>query len=406
MTAEWTPMRWPAAWKSLSSFDLVRGTAVNCLILDKGGDLATVAARAAEAGFEVIDPGSQPPGIKTVKGLWPGIRLSRSGSNDATAGPTGEPWVDSNGWRVRLAQALNPSVNIWVDAMPQNARLSPEAYVIAIADSAAPGGRWIISLDDKLAAGLLDHEPQAVETWRRLNAAARFFGSRKGWADYVPEAVLGVVSDFATPQSEEVLNLVARSNQQFRIILKTALGNSAFEGLRALIYPDVEPPSPATRERILVFVRQGGLLIAGPKWGDAPGSTAASADHPRYALRTLGKGTLAIAKENLNDPYLLANDAVMLMSHRYELLRLWNSGAVSTYYSAAPSQDRGLVQIIFFARSGASSAAVRIVGPFRKAHLLTIDRNDPSAVPFELQKGAIEVHLPAVSQYAAIELAI
>ena len=183
MTAEWTPMRWPAAWKSLSSFDLVRGTAVNCLILDKGGDLATVAARAAEAGFEVIDPASQPPGIKTVKGLWPGIRLSRSGSNDATAGPTGEPWVDSNGWRVRLAQALNPSVNIWVDAMPQNARLSPEAYVIAIADSAAPGGRWIISLDDNIAAGLLDHEPQAVEAWRRLNAAARFFGSRKGWAD-------------------------------------------------------------------------------------------------------------------------------------------------------------------------------------------------------------------------------
>ena len=31
---------------------------------------------------------------------------------------------------------------------------------------------------------------------RQLVAAARFFDARKEWADYTPEAVVGVVSDF------------------------------------------------------------------------------------------------------------------------------------------------------------------------------------------------------------------
>ena len=123
-------------------------------------------------------------------------------------------------------------------------------------------------------------------------------------------------------------------------------------------------------------------------------------------LRTLGKGKLAIAKENLGDPYLLALDSAILMSHRYELLRFWNAGAVSSCYSAAPTDGRALVQIVFYALQGTDAPSVRIAGPYRTAKLLTIERDELRAVPFELQPGAIEVHLPAASQYAALELAI
>ena len=399
MALEWTPMRWPAAWKAPSSLDLLKGTPINCLIVDEGG--------APEAGLKVVTLTSPPGGVTVVKGLWPGIQLSRSGGNsDASAGPTGEPWVNSNGWRVRLAQALTPGINAWVDAKPTGTVLSAAAYVAAIADSAAVGGRWIISLDDKLAGNIAAQEAPALETWRRLTAATTFFNAHKSWANYTPMAVLGIVSDFKTTLSQEALNLVARTNQQYRVIPASGLTASSLDGLRAVIYPDAEPLAAQARERIAAFVRNGGLLIAGPKWGAVPESSAAGSDHPRFTLRTLGKGKLAIAKENLDDPYLLAIDSAILMSHRYELLRFWNAGAVSSFYSAAPTEGRALVQIVFYALQGTDSPSVRIAGPYRTAKLLTIERDELRAVPFELQPGAIEVHLPAASQYAALELAI
>jgi hypothetical protein len=72
-------------------------------------------------------------------------------------------------------------------------------------------------------------------------------------------------------------------------------------------------------------VSAGGLLITGPKWGVPPGMPATE-EHPRYAARTLGKGRLAIAKADPDDPYVLASDSALLISHRYELLRFWNGG--------------------------------------------------------------------------------
>lgn len=411
MAAEWTPMRWPAAWKSVSSLDLLKGTAINCLVIAKGGDMAEVASRAEDAGLHVVEPGSPPAGVTIVKGLWPGMRLSHSGGgNDASAGPTGEPWVDSNGWKVRLNQAINQATNpgsqVWVAATPTVPMSNTASYVVALADSAASGGRWIVSLDDKLASGVAAQESRALDTWKRLTAAAGFFSTHKSWADYLPQAFLGIVSDFKSPQSHEALNLVARSNQQYRVIPVSTVSGSSFAHLRAVVYPDAEPPTTKVREAIETFVLTGGLLIAGPKWREVKGSTSASSDHPRFTVRTLGKGRVAIAKQSLDDPYLLASDSASLMSHRYELLRFWNSGPVGSNYGVAPDARRALVQIVFYASHSMDSAAVRIVGPYRAARLLTIEQKEPRAVTYKLQEGAIEVHLPRVSQYAAVELSM
>ena len=95
MIAEWTPMRWPSAWTNPSALSLLKGTAVDCLLIDKTTALDPVRAAAVRQGLHV-DP---PPAVHIVKGEWPGIRLSRDNGSDATAGPTGVPWVDSNGWQ-------------------------------------------------------------------------------------------------------------------------------------------------------------------------------------------------------------------------------------------------------------------------------------------------------------------
>jgi hypothetical protein len=406
MAAQMNPFRWPGAWKDPARLALLQETPIDCLVMEKDASLEAVAAQAKRNGLTVIDRASPPPGVAISTGVWPGVQLGR-GSAAASSGPTGNPWVDSNGWLVRLETVRHPESRVWVDAPPKGARILPSSYVLAVADAAAYGGRWIVSLDDQLAGDLAQNKPEGLATWKRLAGAVRFFADRKDWGELAPAAVVGIVSDFAGENefmSQELLNLVARTNQQYRVIVKDKVGAASFTGLRGIIYADSAPPAPALRERILAFVQAGGMLIAGPKWGGAPGAPARSQEHPRYALRTLGKGSVAIGKEDLGDPYAVANDSAVLISHRWELLRFWNGGAVESHYTVAADKHRAVVHMLFFADRGPASVSVRVAGRFRTGKLWTLDGVGPRPSEMEQDKEAVELHLPSVAQYAAAEL--
>jgi hypothetical protein len=399
-------MRWPGSWKSPAGVALLKGTPINWILVDKDAALAPVVEQAKQAGLQVAEIDSPPAGAAILKGEWPGIAMTRGGG--ASAGPTGVPWVDTNSWKIRLEAARRPGADIWVDAPPKGPRVFASSYRTAIADAAAHGGRWVISLDAQLAAGIADGKAPALATWKDIAGTAGFFAMRKQWPAYLPEAIVGIVSDFAGGNEfmgQELLNLIGRTNQQYVVLLKTKLPKTPFNGLRAVIYADAEPPTAELRKQILDFVSAGGLLITGPKWGIPPGA-AARDEHPRYAARTLGKGRVAIAKTEPDDPYVLANDSVLLISHRHELVRFWNGGAVGSYLTVAPDRKRAVAHMLFYADRGPDQASVRIVGRYRKASLWTPDRQEPRPVEMEIQKDAVELHLPAVSQYAAAELEV
>ncbi len=402
-------MRWPGAWKDPSNLSMLKGTAINYLLIEKGSDLGPVADRARQEGLKVGEAGLAPPGVTIAKGEWPGVKLTQSGTLDrASAGPTGVPWVDSNGWKVRLAAALQPGAGIWVEADPQRPRLPANSYTVAVADAAAHGGRWIISPDNNLIEGIAGQKPEAFELWKKISGAAGFFAARGDWENYVPAAVMGIVSDFSGKNefmSHELLNLVDRTNQQYRIIVKSKVAPSDFSGLKAVLCADEEPPSPELRKQILAFVQAGGMLITGPKWGKIPGAPAKDGGHPGYALRVLGKGRVAVAQPDFEDPYLVANDSVVLISHRYELLRFWNGGAVGSYFTMEPSRKKALVHLLFYAfMFGNNKPTVRVAGKYATCKLWTVDQPAPQTIEMEPQSDAVELHLPPISQYAAVEL--
>ena len=408
MVALWTPMRWPNAWKDPATLSLLKGTAIDYLLIGKGDDLGAVRDRARQDGLHVADPEALPAGITMLKGEWPGVKMARGGAAQMGAGPTGVPWVDSNGWNIRLAMALHPETSVWVDAPPaENARISADSYLIAIADSAAHGGRWVLSLDQQLAAGLAGQRPDAVAAWKRVAAAAGFFAAHKNWSGYAPAAVVGVVSDFAGKNeffSRELLNLLGRAGQHYRVLPKEGVSDQSFDSLRAVIYIDADPPPPGLRKQILGFVQAGGMLIAAPQWGEVPGTPAKADEDPRYSVRTVGRGRVAQANADPDDPYLWANDSVMLVSHRYDLVRFWNGGATSSFYTMAPDRKQAVVHLLYYANRGPDSASVRIAGRYRAVTASTIDQPAVPSVKMESQKDAVEVHLPQVSQYVALEL--
>ena len=79
---------------------------------------------------------------------------------------------------------------------------------------------------------------------------------------------------------------------------------------------------------------------------------AANQDNERYEWRTSGKGRIAFAKSEFDDPWVVAQESVLLISHRYDLLRFWNGGSVGSYFTVAPDRKRALVQILFYAERG------------------------------------------------------
>jgi hypothetical protein len=406
MRSELTPFRWPASWKDGSALAALDGTPFDCLVCEKGAAPDDVVAQARQKGMAIADPASPPSGALITEGVWPGVQLAR-GQAAASSGPTGNPWVDSNGWKIRLESALHPGLRVWVDAKPADGRVLAASYPRAIADCAAYGGRWIVTLDDALAGGIAQGNADALAAWKRIAGAARFFKDHDAWSGYAPVAVLGIVSDFSGDNEfmgQEILNLAARTNQQFGIILKDKASAYSFAGLRAVVYVDGKPPAPSLRNQIMAFVQSGGTLITGPNWGPAPGTPSNGPDQPGYAWRVAGKGRVAFAREEFSDPYALANEAVVMVSHRYDSVRFWNAGSAGFSYTAAPDRKRTVVQMLFYTDRGVTSVSARVAGRYRTGKLWMLDGTDPRPIELDLQKDAVELHLPTVSQYAAAEL--
>uniref|UniRef100_Q01ZG0 Uncharacterized protein n=1 Tax=Solibacter usitatus (strain Ellin6076) TaxID=234267 RepID=Q01ZG0_SOLUE len=407
MRVEWTPLRWPAAWTDPAALSLVRGTAINYLLIDAAPEFEKVRSQARQDGFRLGDPAELPAGVRAVKGEWAGVRMQRGGDG-ASAGPTGVAWVDSNGWAVRLAAAMHPSDAIWVTASPSHKSVnSGDSYLVTFCDSAAHGGRWVIALDQPFAAGLAAGRTASLADWKKLCDAAALFGAHPDWTEYVPLSTLGVISDF-TGEHEffggELLNLLARAGQHYRILPKDGLPLSALTGLRAVIYADAAPAAPAVRDQLLAFVQAGGMLITHPKWGGTAGSPIPAEDHPRFSMHAAGKGRIALAKELDPDPYLWANDAAVLISHRYDLVRFWNGGATGSFYTVSPDRKRAIVHLLFYSDQGPDAASVRVAGRYRNAQILSTTLPAAQSVKMISQKDAVEVHLPQVSQYVALEL--
>lgn len=380
---------------------LLQATSIRYLLVDP--DVKAIAEPARRAGFTVAE--AAPSSVFTVHGPWPGIRLSPAGGDHAVAGPTGEPWVDSMGWRIRAAKALHPEAAIWADSKPQASRSSAEDYIISLADAAAHGGRWIITLDDRFAAGVASAQADDMKAWNRILEAAAFF-AKSPPASGVENAVIGVLSSLSGPKpgfTNEVLNNLARTKQQYRAMASSRLSAASFDGLKGIIYTDSAEPPSNVRKQVLEFVNSGGMLITGPAWGSLPKGPAAGS-HPRYALRTVGSGSIALATTAFSDPYLAPNDAVMLVSHRNDIVRFFNGGPITPCLSTATDKRRATLQTVFYSLRPVEDVSVWVKGAWRSARLRTLNQPEPQNVTLEVREQGVEMYLPAVAQYSSIEL--
>jgi hypothetical protein len=107
--------------------------------------------------------------------------------------------------------------------------------------------------------------------------------------------------------SFEALNLLARQSCLYRILEKSRALETPFVGLDAALYVDAAPPGGDLARKLYAFAEEGGTLITPPGWEER-GVRDDDAWLSRFRVFRYGRGRLAVAREELADPYLLAED--------------------------------------------------------------------------------------------------
>jgi len=419
--ASWIPLRWPAAWLDPALLGLLEGTPFNCLAMEWSAALAPVAAKARAAGLSLVAIGKEaahaagaaaglelPPEslLLAEDAVWPGMTAEERG---AESGPTANPWIDSNGWRVRLAKAQSPRKTVWLMFDPPGAPrvVLLESYLRAIADCGAVGGRWVVSLDADLTGGLARGDAKALESWKAIAGAVAFFERHREWNALEPLGVVGLISDFAGANKDntpEIMNLMGRRSLAYRILETPAAATAPLEAFKALIYVDEGSPAPALRRKLVDFANRGGLLVVGEGWKQ-PEAKPTGIDHPRVDVRKMGKGRLAICKTSPPDPFMIARDTHMLLGRAYDVARFFNLAAFLSHCTTSPDGTQELVQVVSFAiRFAEDVATVWVPGKYASARLWSLGAATSTPIEMVPENDGTSLPLPAVPVYAGIEL--
>jgi hypothetical protein len=446
-------------WQDPASLAIIEGTPVNCLVvswsadaaqqqalkplIDKGKQAgldfvgliegeankpaAVAAAQAAglaavamdgdapaNAGIPVIpwNKGAQQhaasfPILGVADGVFPGLPQAAS----QAGGPTNLPWVDSNGAPLLIARAQAPDKTVWIGFdPPAQAKPAAEAYVLAVADPASHGARWVISLDDQLRADLTAKKQPAVDTWKKLIDTVAFFEQHKELRTYQPSGLLAVMSNFAGPNwetGEEAVNLLPRLRHPFRVIPRGRAASASFAGLQAIFYVDKEAPDAELRKKLMAFATAGGTLFVPSKWPNPEGATVAAESYLLFDVRKVGRGRLAVCKEDQPDAYDTVADIQNIMSHRTDLVRLYNAPSANFLYeTSAQGGGQGVIHLLNYSRRPGSDGPVFFVKePHKSARLISPELPAPADLQWAPQEaGGAELALPRLSVYGAIEM--
>ncbi len=331
--------------------------------------------------------------IVAVAGVTPSARnLSEMGIRGT---PSSEPWIESNIWLVRSFGLVSPLRPVWISGQLENA--SAVDYARAVADAAAAGGRWIVSLDDVFRAKLRARDASALKAWRHLSSYLKFAESHAAWRTFAPYGNVGIVLDPASTKqnlADEYLNLAARRQVLYRLVARSGLNAAAVAKFRALVAIELDPPSAAERELLQDFAENGGLVIAGPSWGGAPKTEP-------FAEVAAAKGRVVVYKDP--DPEAVARDLKELLSDDDLGVVPFNVPSVITIASGGGPGQPLLVQLVNYFDHPVEAITLRVSGKFRSARL---EAPESAAVDLPLRdvEGRTEVTIPKLLLWGAVSM--
>jgi hypothetical protein len=123
-------------------------------------------------------------------------------------------------------------------------------------------------------------------------------------------------------------------------------------------------------------------------------------------MRAVGKGRLAVCKEEQPDTYDMVADIQADISHRNDVLRLYNAASMNFFYQASAQGGQEVIHLLNYTRRPATDGPLFYVkDPHKSARLVSPEIASPLELKWAIQEaGGAELSLPRISVYAAIEL--
>lgn len=440
--ADWVPARWN--WTDPATLELLAGTPINCLLVTapdaafaakaagkgiatlavaaSGSDAVALANAAIEAKMQgvVLEGDFEPGTVKQVhqavdgkggvvielpsrnrlrfesgpvtgtwQGVWPGIHVLEGGA--AKAAPTGSPWIDTNTGFLRAARART-GATLWIGNLPPRGTvLSAERYLHAIGDAAIVGGRWIVALDDDLAARLKRGEPAAVKTWQRMAAHLNFFEKHREWRSFQPHARLAVIQDLGSGAllSGSILDMIGARHTPMRAVPREKLSKETLAGATMAVSVDPDTLDPQQQEMLTNFRRGGGTVLTPP-----PGShIRPPADSKRITLDDS-------QVEHLTEIW---RDVQSMIGRRNLGVRMFNVAGMLSSLTAGPGGKPVIIQLVNYTSYPVENVTVHLLGSCERARLLTPEGGERALEIYKTEEGA-GIDIDLVSTAVAIRI--
>lgn len=314
--------------------------------------------------------------VVLTNGIWPGIRRPPTvdGRGDETASASREPWVDSNGYWIRYLRTLYPERPAVLGYVPElGDRAVPfDSLELALAESQAAGGNYILTLEPGYLAALLRNEPKATAAWKQLGQTARWLREQ---AALFQQPVLPIVTALMEEgqTTAELANLMYRRNASPVLYPAAAPPAPGPASRLALVAANLRPLGPETARRIFAHARAGttvvtATLASDPWWrGLVQAPVRSELDRDFYAV---GKGQLVAYKKPVSDPSEFALDVIDIVTHRKRAVRLWNAPSIIAVATDSRQRGERLVQLVNYGSPVDTELQVRVQGQFANATLL------------------------------------
>jgi hypothetical protein len=272
--------------------------------------------------FLVLNPDGKPPQMR-------GNLVIKRGSVLEVSSPTAQPWIDTNLALVRVEQRSHPGqvplyTFSWLglsDSGHQQPELTADDFSLALAEAGAFHADLILDLDDRLQKALGEHDSQAWNLWNQLRSYANFYSRYAGQPLEAAANVAVVVDDLDT--TDEPMNLLARHNIPFKVLLPVDLKTNDLEGFDIVVV--FTKPDKATCEHMTDLATHGKTVILLEAHGSYPWQN----DHPirmneHTVSYAVGNGKVLEVSEPVIDPEMFAQDVRRLLGKENALMSLFN----------------------------------------------------------------------------------
>jgi hypothetical protein len=310
------------------------GIILNSSSSDRAGiDQAVASLRSAHPKLRIL--------VLSPEGKQPEMRGSlviKRGSVLEVSSPTAQPWIDSNLSQVRIARRSRPHERpmysfAWTSAESGQQRKDATAteYALAVAEAGAFHADLVLQVDESLQKGLAAGNQDAWKLWHQIQLYVNFYSDQPG--KQLPEmANVALVVDDLDP-GDEAMNLLARHNIPFKVLLPGDLKSAHFESFNVIV---IFAKDKGTFEQVPSIAAEGKTIVVVDAHGSYPWQKTEAVRLNEQTMRyAVGKGSVLELAEPVSDPETFAQDIRRLLGKQNALISIWNGlTAVAVPYKA------------------------------------------------------------------------